>query len=801
MSFDKTFLNGRVLGAFALFVAAQFAIAETPVSTSDPEDFFEKRIRPVFVERCYKCHSSRAEKLKGELRLDSREGILKGGESGAAIVPGKTEESLLIRAIRYRDEHLQMPPKEKLPDSTIALLEEWIRIGAPIPGADSSIQKPPSAGINFAEGRKFWSFQPPLIHSLPSIARPDWPQRRMDWFVLSKLDDAKLAPSRRADPRTLIRRASFDLTGLPPTPADVEDFVRDNSREAYQRLIERLLASPNYGERWARFWLDKARYTDAIANFENSRGSPWLYRDWVVEAFLQDMPYDEFVKRQLAADLMPECGPKDRPALGFLGLSPTYWKELMLQRSLIQTVVAEEWEERMDALGRTFLGLTLACARCHDHKFDPISQEDYYAVAGVLASTRTMDRPLVPEKEFEPVRRARQQVADLEKELETLRKKSGAKKDGDKTKDAGTENQEKIDELEKRIRAIKTGTTGFDQLMANAVGEAALYVLEDGPNRTKLDYRAGQARDLPIHLRGNPANEGRIVPRGFLQVLSKNSRKQFHQGSGRLELAEAIVTEGSPLSARVMVNRIWEQHFGRGLVDTPSNFGARGSRPTHPELLDDLTARFIQNGWSMKWLHREIMLSATYQQSGDFVAANHRLDPENRWLWRMNRRRLDIEAWRDAMLAASGNLDLRQGGPPRDLGETSNLRRTIYGNINRTRVSDMLRLYDFPDPSIHGEQRVPTTTPTQQLFVLNSEFVQTQAANLLHRLKQECSSDFTAQVRQAHQWLFGRTASAQEIAWAKNFIRADAQKTNANEKDWQLYLHALLGSNEFIFVD
>src|SRR5439155_18624073 len=282
----------------------------------------------------------------------------------------------------------------------------------------------------------------------------------------------------------------------------------------------------------------------------------------------------------------------------------------------------------------------------HDHKFDPISQEDYYAVAGVLASTRQIDRPLVTEKEFEPVRRARQDVADLEKELETLRKKSVSEKAGEKADDATEEKKTKIAEVESRIRSVKTNTRGFDQLMASAVDEAALYVLDDGPDRTKLEYRPGEARDLRIHLRGNPANEGRAVPRGFIEVLSPNSRRQFHQGSGRLELAEAIVNDGAPLSARVIVNRIWEQHFGRGLVDTPSNLGARGSRPTHPEMLDDLSARFMQHHWSLKWLHREIMLSAVYRQSSAFVAENHRVDPENRLLWRMNRRRLEVEAWR-----------------------------------------------------------------------------------------------------------------------------------------------------------
>ncbi len=786
-------------GLVVIFLVLAHASGAEPTGISqDGDDFFEKRIRPILADRCYKCHSAQAEKLKGGLRLDTREALLRGGESGPALVPGKVNESLLIRAIRYKDEHLQMPPKEKLADTVVADFEQWIRSGAPDPRSGNVGQPPSKAGVNFVEGRKFWSFQPPKTHSLPPVTRATWPQRRIDWFVLAKLDEGGLSTSHRADSRTLIRRATFDLTGLPPTPEELEAFLHDASANAYEHLIERLLASPRYGERWTRFWLDRARYTDAISDFEGSRAAPWLYRDWVMKAFQQDMPYDEFVKRQLATDLMPETSLEEMPALGFLGLSPTYWKELKLQRSLIQTVVAEEWEERMDAVGRTFLGLTLACARCHDHKFDPISQEDYYALAGVLASTRLTDRPLVPEKEFEPVRRARQEAAGLEEELSKLRQKGGNDKAAEKAAD---EAKAKIGELENRLRSIKTETPGFDQLLANAVGEAALYVLDDGPTRTKLDYRPGEARDLPVHLRGNPANEGRVIPRGFIEVLSPNSRKQFQKGSGRLELAEAIVNEGGPLSARVIVNRIWEQHFGRGLVDTPSNFGERGSRPTHPELLDDLTARFMQSGWSLKWLHREIMLSAAYQQSSAFLPGNHQADPENRLLWRMNRRRLEVEAWRDAILAAAGNLDSRQGGAPRDLGDASNTRRTIYGMVSRTRLNDMLRLYDFPDPSIHGEQRIATTTPTQQLFVLNSDFIQRQAVELFHRLKRECGTDRHSRVQQAHQWLFGRSATHQEIAWANDFIKPERLGGDGEDHAWQLYLHALFGSNEFMFID
>lgn len=644
------------------------------------------------------------------------------------------------------------------------------------------------------EGRKHWAFREPKVQELPLVRDKEWPVRRVDWFVLSKLEEQKLRPSGRADGRTLLRRASFDLTGLPPTAAEIAEFEADPSAEAYERWIERLLASPQYGERWARFWLDQARYADAIANFEKTRGSPWLYRDWVVKAFQEDMPYDQFIKRQLATDMMPETGPADAPALGFLGLSPSYWKELMLDKSLIEMVVAEEWEERIDVIGRTFLGLTLACARCHDHKYDPISQEDYYAVAGVLASIRMADRPLVPESEFEPVRQAHQKASELQEKLNDLK----GKKSTDELK-------AQIGQLEEELAMLKKKTPGYDQLLANGVAEAALYVEAQGTNRTRLDYRPNEARNLRVHLRGNPSSLGREIPRGFLEVLSATGgRKEFRKGSGRLELAESIVREGAPLSARVMVNRVWEHHFGRGLVDTPSNFGVRGSRPSHPELLDDMTARFMENGWSIKWLHREMMLSAAYQQGSGYREGAAGLDPENRLLWRMNRRRLEIEAWRDSLLAVSGDLDLRQGGPAASLTEATNYRRTIYGRVDRLAMNPMLRLYDFPDPSIHAEQRVPTTTPIQQLFLLNSDFIQQQAGSLLKRLKNESGPDLVDRVDRAHEWLLGRPPREEEVAWAREFFQGGGTGAGADgqvERQWELYLHALLGSNELLFVD
>jgi hypothetical protein len=583
--------------------------------------------------------------------------------------------------------------------------------------------------VRIAEGRKFWSFQPLRPQTPPAVRAADWPRRRLDAFVLGGLEQHGLAPSPAASRQVLIRRVTFDLIGLPPAPEEVEAFVNDQSPDAYERLVERLLASPQHGERWARFWLDLARYADVTESWAEARGQSWLYRDWAVRAVNEDLPYDQFVQRQLAADLIPDLPASERAALGFLGLSPTYWKELKLAPDVIKTVVAEEWEERIQTITGTFLGLTVACARCHDHKFDPITMHDYYALAGVLASTRQVDRRVPCGEGLEKV---------------------------------------------------------------PAVEDAALDVLPDGPHKTKVEYRSGEAQDVAMQLRGNPTTVGPVVPRRFLAVLSPGEPKPFTQGSGRLELARAVVTEGGPLAARVVVNRVWKHHFGSGLVATPSDFGAQGSRPTHPELLDDLAGRFVASGWSLKWLHREIVLSATYRQA---CAAPHPADPDNRWLGRMNRRRLEVEAWRDAMLAVTGELSPALGGPAVDLNNPRNNRRTLYGVVKRRELNDLLRLHDFPDPTTHCPGRIATTTPLQQLYTLNSPFVQQQATALARRLEREAPTT-EARVQRAYRLLYGRPATEGQVKLAVAFL---GEKPTAAA--WQQYAQVLLGSNEFLFVD
>jgi mono/diheme cytochrome c family protein len=796
--------------------------ADEAPPAAKPEDieFFEKRVRPILVTHCFECHSAKAKKLRGGLKLDNRDAALTGGDTGAAFVSGEPDKSLLISAVRYNDEQLQMPPAGKLPAREIADLTEWVTRGAPFPAAD--VAGAAKRTIDLVEGRKHWAFQPVRTSDPPGnpadvAALRGWPQQRIDHFVLAAQRTHGLKPSPAASRQSLIRRVKFDLLGLPPTPDEVREFVADKSPDAFAALVEHYLASPHYGERWGRYWLDLARYCDVPESWREGQAKAWLYRDWVVKAFNDDLPYNEFVRKQLAADLLPDFAPAESAALGFLGISPTYWKELKLDHIVIKQVVAEEWEEQIDAIGSTFLGLTIACARCHDHKFDPITTQDYYGLAGVLASIRLDDRPIIVADLAAAAQKGRDRVKELQQQIDKL----------EKAKPATDEAKQQIEQLREQIAQVKRDTPHIDTPLAFGVIEASLHVLPDGPHRTKLEYKPGEPQDVALHVRGNPGKTGPVVPRRFLSVLSNNSTASFREGSGRRELAEAIVTDAAPLAARVMVNRVWKYHFGRGLVNTPSNFGTQGDRPSHPELLDDMAARFIEHGWSLKWLHREIVLSATYQQSSrvGWVEARdpprtptddavglvprptlrpptpHSLDPDNVWLWRMPIRRLDVEAWRDSMLSATGELDATPGGAPSELADTNNRRRTLYGTVKRRELSDILRLHDFPDPVAHSASRVPTTSPLQQLFVLNSPFMQQRSEALIRRLQTEAGDDIESRIRRAHWLLFGREASADQVQWGREFVTTAQADGTTTDLAWREYAQALLASNELLFVD
>ncbi|MDG2390073.1 MAG: PSD1 and planctomycete cytochrome C domain-containing protein [Planctomycetaceae bacterium] len=751
------------------------------VRTVDPTleqvEFFEKNIRPLLVKHCHECHSSKEANDNGELDLESLAGIARGGFRGKLWDDNNPDKSLLIEVVSFKNPDLQMPPEGKLSQLEIELLSGWIRMGSSLPEYQAE-PVPEGASIDYLQVRQFWSVRPLTKPPLPKVKQTERVKTAIDRFIFERLEEEQFTLRPEADRQTLIRRLTFDLTGLPPTSEEVEQYLADESTDAYEKLVERLLESPHYGERWARFWLDLTRYTDTTASWLKSTGQAWLYRDWVISAFNRNLPYDEFVRLQLAADLIPETTPKDYAALGMLGLSPTYWKELKLAPDVIRKVVAEEWDERVDAVSRTFLGMTISCARCHDHKFDPITMQDYYSLAGVFASTQLDDRPLLPDAEAEIVQQAHGKVTILEEKIKKIKQKDSPE----------------VSELNQQINEIKQNTPHYDSQWVNIVKEASVYVRPQGADATRLEYKNDQPRDLPIFRRGNPANPGEIVPRGFPVLFSgTEQRRQFKQGSGRQELSDALFSDSQALIARVFVNRIWAEHFGQGIVQTRSNFGKQGEKPSHPKLLDWLAGEFIRSGWDIKWLHRQIVSSSTYRQASTFAENAFHRDPENRLLWRMNRRRLTIEMWRDSMLAVSGNLDSSLGGPPGDLEGPDDNRRTIYGLIARRELNQMLRIYDFPEPTAHSPKRVSTTTPLQQLFVLNSPFVEKQAESLLQLLPVNQST--TEKIQFCYRRLFAREPTADEVQVGLKFL------AGANAERWTSYLHALLSLNEFLYVD
>jgi mono/diheme cytochrome c family protein len=743
--------------------------AESP-SAADV-DFFEKQVRPLLVEHCFKCHGNG--KTKGGLSLATRAGIFKGGASGPAVVPGDAAKSLLIQAVRYEGE-TRMPPKKKLPDRAIANLTSWVQRGAPWPAApDGDALRLHGAAISAAE-RAFWAFQPIADPPLPALSsQAEWVRKPLDRFVLTKLQARGLRPVRPADKHAVLRRVTFDLIGLPPTPEEIAAFLKDDSPQAYEKVVNRLLASPHYGERWARHWLDVARYGEDQAHSFQPRLFPYgyRYRDWVVQAFNADMPYDRFIVEQIAGDLLKDGdATAHRAALGFFALGPHYYQD-GAARKLVE---ATELDDRIDTLTRGFLALTVSCARCHDHKFDPIAQSDYYSLAGVFQSTKYEEMPLGAADEIERYNRSQKEIRACEAKIKQFLKTQG-KAQGDKT--AGEAAKQQLANMRRELAQLKKNAPPSPPLV---------HTLSEG-----------QPVNLRIYLRGNPDKEGDVAPRRFLRILAGDNPPPFAQGSGRLELAQAIADPKNPLTARVLVNRVWQHHFGRGIVGTPSNFGKLGERPTHPELLDHLASRFIASGWSIKALHREILLSATYRQSCDYDEHNAAVDPDNRLLWRMNRRRLDVEAWRDALLAASGELDDRLGGPPADLGNPANKRRTLYGKISRHNLDSLLRLFDFPDPNISSGARPVTIVPLQQLFVLNSEFMIARARSLAAKLTAE-EKDDTARIRKAFVRVFGRAAGERDIQMGLAFLRT-AEKTALSA--WEQYAQVLLSANEFTFVD
>jgi len=912
--------NLSFIATTALLLRSAVTFAASTEADHAGIEFFEQKIRPVLIEHCYKCHSKDSEKVKGGLLLDTRDGLLKGGDTGPAIVPGDPEKSLLIKAVHYADEDLQMPPRKnggKLSDEQIADLEAWIKMGAPDPRAGSVVHTGPPLS-DPEKVRNHWAFQPIQHPPPPAVKNQRWVRNPIDAFVLAKLEARGMAPSRRADKRTLIRRVTYDLTGLPPTPAEVEDFLADDSPEAFARVVDRLLGSPRYGERWGRHWLDVARYADTKGYvFEEERryAYAYTYRDYVIRAFNEDLPFNRFIIEQLAADRL-DLGDDKRPlaAMGFLTLGRRF---LNNQPDII--------DDRIDVVSRGLMGLTVTCARCHDHKYDPIPTKDYYSLYGVFAScNEPSDKPLLGTaslptryneymaerkkredelsafregKENETLTKLRERVGDYllavhdaagltddgkrealvrERKLdphvtrrwrESLEKWSkefnpvlapwfafaalpenefemkarelvaqfADKADSSKTpnplvvsafsadppkslKEAADHYGKLFAAADKQWRELVATTSSpppssladanEERLRQILYGEESplhlnydeLYRLFDTPAQQKIRALKRNVDELDathpgappramtlvdnstpynphVFVRGNPNNPGPEVPRQFLAVIAGNDRRPFQHGSGRLELARAIANRDNPLTARVIVNRVWLHHFGAGLVRTPSDFGLRSDPPTHPRLLDYLASYLMDEGWSLKKLHRLILLSNTYQQSSDIEGRYAQLDPDNRLLWKMNRQRLDFEELRDSLLAVSDRLDFTEGGHAVDIvSEPSSPRRTVYGFVERQNLPNIFRTFDFASPDTTSAQRFATTVPQQALFLMNSPFVVQQARSLAERAEIKSCSQPEERVRRLYQTAYQRAPDPDELKLALRFVERQAKE-------------------------
>lgn len=757
---------------FALLLSA---LASSIASGQDEQskliEFFESKVRPVLVENCFGCHAG--EKHKGGVRLDRREFVLKQTDD-PLVVPGHPEKSLLVKAIKHEgDAKMPPPPKMKLSAQAIDDIVAWVKAGAAWPD-DKNIAKA-------ADPRQHWAFQPVKKYALPSVKNESWSSNPIDRFVLAILENKALTPNSQADPRTLLRRMKYDLVGLPPTIAEVEEFTKSWDSAAAKRgelietLIDKLLASPQYGERWARHWLDVARYADTkgyVFQEERRYANAYTYRDYVVKAFNDDLPYDQFVVQQIAADRLvakQQADVTSQAAMGFLTLGRRFLNN-----------IHDITDDRIDVVTRGFLGLTVTCARCHDHKYDPITTKEYYGLYGVFTSSiEPKDLPQLGEpaqtKEYAEYQK---KLAGLEKDVKDYETKF-AKELSEKNR----KNRDELRGLQKKVDAFKA---------SSPVAPPRAMVMVDRPNPA----------DARVLMRGDPNRPGATAPRQFLTILLPEKPKPFQDGSGRLELARAIADKNNPLTARVMVNRIWMHHFGAGLVSSASNFGLRAEPPSHPELLDYLASRFVEDGWSIKKLHKLILMSQSYQLASAENARSRGADPENRLLWRANRRRLDFEAMRDSLLHVAGNLDLTMGGRPVDITTAPySKRRTIYGFIDRQNLPGVFRTFDLASPDSSTAQRYQTTVPQQALFLLNHPFVQEQARALAKRANEAQTPN--AKLTRLYQDIYARTPDADEVRIGLQFVEkaTTLPRPNGGLTAWESLAQALLVANEFVFVD
>ena len=778
----------------------------TTRSKSDPSalEFFETKVRPVFANRCYPCHGPGTGEGQAGLRLDSLLAILNGGRSGPAMVPGEPQRSLLILAVNH-DTFVQMPPKTKLPRQEIQILTDWIRMGAPWPGA----QPPPRAkrrrkrdfGADFTEEEKsFWAFQPVVEPAVPQVRNQSWAQALIDHFVLAQLEAKGLTPARPADKRTLIRRATIGLHGLPPTPEEVAAFLDDNSLVAFARVVDRLLTSPRYGERWGRHWLDVVRYADSNGMDDNLvYGDAWRYRDYVIQAFNSNKPYDRFIHEQLAGDLLAEWSAARRAeglaATGFLMIGPKMLAEDDPVKQQMDIV-----DEQLDTASRALMGLTLGCARCHDHKFDPIPTSDYYSLAAIFKSTQTMLSYRVDSKWNATALEGPEQnrrLTELEKQIDLH---DDILVNGNREKISAQEREG----YEESLKAAKHEYASIPKAMA---------------------VQEGDVEDLPVFIRGNHLTPGPPVPRRFPRILAEDRQTPIDADrSGRLELAHWLTRRDHPLTARVMVNRIWKGHFGQGIVRSPDNFGRLGERPDNQPLLDWLALRLVESDWSVKEMHRRIMLSSTYQMSSTFSARAAEIDPENRLLWRVDRRRMEAEVIRDSLLYVSGRLDFTMGGtllnePPfvnlsgkgksRDPALYDSPRRSVYLPVLRSAVYEVLEAFDFADPSRMSGRRSSTTVAPQALFMLNSKLMEESAGHLARSLLDPPIQTEGERIKQAYERVLSRPPTPEEIQeWMRFLARYEAELDGGRldtrqrrASAWLALCRVLLSSNEFVYVN
>ena len=765
-------------------------------------DFFEKKVRPLLVQHCYQCHGPDSDQGEGRLRLDKRTAILRGGKSGPAVIPGKPEQSLLIHAVNHDPAVESMPPDRRLKNEEVATLIRWVKMKAPWPGADLATElKRPQATetVLTDQDRAFWSFVPPAEPLIPKVRQRTWVVNPIDALVLARLEQARLQPAPQADRETLIRRATFDLHGLPPTPQEVSAFLQDMSPDAFKKLVERLLDSPRYGEKWGRHWMDVARYSDSNGMDDNiAYTEAWRYRDYVIAAFNRDKPYDQFVREQIAGDLLSDWEAPGRAesvvATTFLMLGPKMPSADDPIKQQLDIV-----DEQLDTMSRAFLAMTIGCARCHAHKFDPFSSRDYYALAGIFKSTRSMLGYRVDSK-FN--------LTALTTESENRR----------------------LSELEQQMDAAddilvngnKVDMSADQKKQHTAQLNGAYDKMEKIP--TAMAVEEGIIADMPVLLRGNHLTPARSVARGVPRILPVSRPFRVTAGeSGRRDLANWLTDPGNPLTGRVMVNRIWHWHMGAGIVRSVDNFGRLGERPDNQPLLDWLALRFVESGWSVKQMHRLIMNSSTYQMSSRPNARASKADPENRLLWRMNPRRLEAEELRDSLLMLSQQLDLTMGGrmlPVRnhkimsgkEIADCNAVhkqpRRTVYLPVIRSGLHEFLTTFDFSDPSVPAGRRNLTTVAPQALFMMNSALVTESCQRIARIVLKHPAISHQDRVRYVYQLILSRQPTDQEVDLWVRFIQqrtelAITSKISETERPleiWSSVVRVLLSSNEFVYL-